>query len=229
MTSIGKIMAVFTAALSLVFLGFVWVTTVGGPNWRAEAQELDEHYVFDSGEGENPQYTIRSAHAGEDFNRSNAVLPPLVVEARKHRSGQQQEQIRALDEEIEAIRSELTNAEQFIQADTAALTKRETELRASLDALNAELRELTQQAIEKSQEAYDKRAQSERLRNDVVRLRTQLDEIRIDRHRGEVQREKLEDLLIRYEAQVEALKRRNRQLQEATTPYEEKPTVGATE
>ncbi len=229
MTSIGKIMAVFTAAASLVFLGFVWVSSVGGPNWRAEALELDEHYVLETGEGENSNYTIRTVHSGEQFDSSSPNLAKLVVDARRHRSEQQTQQIRALDEELATLNTELTNAEQFIQADLAALTKRENELASELEALNSELREITQQAIEKSQEAYDTRAESERLRNDVVRLKTQLNEIRIDRHRGEVQRAKLEDLLIRYEAQAEALKRRNRQLKAATTPYENGTKVGVVE
>jgi chromosome segregation ATPase len=155
----------------------------------------------------------------------------LVLAARKDLGQKQQEEIAALDEELQDLNLKLTDAEQFIQADLAALGQRSEELSTELQALDDRLRELTSQAIQKSQEAYDKRAQSERLRNDITRLKTQLAEIRIDHVRGIEQRAKLDDLLIRYEAQAETLKRRHQQLQAATdtTDYDPPPPNNATE
>jgi len=231
MTALGKIMAVFTAATSLVFLGFVWVNSVGGPNWRSESLSLDDNYVFQAAEGPNAGYSARSVGTGTQFNRSAATLPELVLAARKDLSQKQQEEITALDEELQELNLQLTDAEQFIQADLSALDQRSEELSTELQALDDQLRELTSQAIQKSQEAYDKRARSERLRNDITRLKTQLAEIRIDHVRGIEQRDRLTDLLIRYKAQAETLKRRHQQLQAATddTVYDPAPIDNATE
>jgi chromosome segregation ATPase len=222
MRSIGKVLAVFTAFGSLAFLGFAWVTAAGGPNWRAEAIDLREDYVVDNPEG-GAAYAVRSVRDADQFSKSSPLLPEVVIAARKHKATRQQEQIRELEEQIEGVKTELTNVEQFIRVDLAALAQREAELVAELTALNEQISALTQQGIEKAQAAYESQAEAQRLRNDVARLKTQLDEIRTDRHRAETQQAKLKDLLIRYESQLNALERRNQQLKSTTNPQDYNP------
>src|SRR5690606_7622829 len=58
MTIISKVMAVFVAAASLAFLGFVAVTLKAGTNWEGEARQV-EHYQLTTtpgAQGQPPTY-----------------------------------------------------------------------------------------------------------------------------------------------------------------------------
>ncbi len=50
MTKFAKCLVVFAVFASFAFLGFAWVSMMGGPNWDAEASALPDYSIQKSGD-----------------------------------------------------------------------------------------------------------------------------------------------------------------------------------
>ncbi len=221
MTSFGKLMTVFTVAVSLAFLGFVAIVVVGGPNWQAEANDAAlSDFVFEFPLNETESFSVKARREADTFSKSSESLPDVVIAARNHNVELQSKEIQPLQQSATQIEARLNDAEQFISADLAAMQIRENELQTQLNSLHARIEELSRQGIQKAEEAYDKQEEASKRRKDVIRLRAQLDETRIDLHRTVAQKQKLRDSLVRYKLYLEDLKQRNEQLQQANDSYE---------
>lgn len=226
MKLLGKILVIFTVAVSLAFLGFVGATNIGGVNWNAEMQSDDlGDYVFTPATPGTTTYSVRSRDATKQFSKSGESLAAVVVAARDQKVKNQQQEVGALDQQIEAAKAQLASAEQTIPLDIAAIGKRIEEIKQQQAAMQAQIDELNNQAQQQAQLAYNTRAEASKRRDDVVRLQAQLDELRTDRQRAEDLREKLERRLIEYQGQLASVTRRNEQLRAAKDPgYNAPPT-----
>ena len=51
MTKFAKCLVVFAVGASFAFLGFAWVSMMGGPNWEAEAAALPGYAITKGDDG----------------------------------------------------------------------------------------------------------------------------------------------------------------------------------
>ena len=215
MTKLGKILVVFTAIMSLAFAAFIAVTTLGGPNWRARAGELDR-YGFAEQPGETVTWAVTrrvAADADRNVTTSAASLPAAIVAAQNDLLSTQTEEIGRLDAQIEAVRRDLEAERQASVLDAQGVMRRLAELRAVVDRLDAEIVEVTRQAADQADKARQIVAEVEARRGDVARLAAELEQVRTDRYRVEEQSRQLDDLLVRLDGLIDRAGRRNRQLQ----------------
>lgn len=223
MTTISKCLVVFTAAACIAFLAFVGVTAFGGPNWRAEASELDGYYI-DQSEGDSPQWVVLSRDTADQVAGGTVVMPQAIVTARRQIRDEQQAEIDRLDRDLAETETRLNEARQLIEDDVEAFERRESELVAELDELQQQIEQLSNEGIRNSQQAQAVRAEAERRREDVYRLENQLEELRTDKYRAHEQAKRLRDQLIRVGGTVDRLERRKEQLEKSVAgerPYEE--------
>jgi chaperonin cofactor prefoldin len=217
MTTISKVLVVFTAAACIAFMAFVIVTAAGGPNWETEARQIPGYYLEQTS-GENPQWVVKSRLTGEQVAQGMASQPQAIVSARRKIRDDQKSEITQLDADLEQVKAELAEAKALIEVDVEAIEKREAELEAELADLRQQIQAAANEGIQKAQQAQAVQAEAVRRREDVYRLENQLEEIRTDKFRAQAQADKLRDQLVLLEGNLERLHRRNDQLKQRVSP-----------
>ena len=217
MTTFSKIFTVFITLASLSFLGFAWVTFVGGPNFQADQVEQLPEYVFEkSTDGKKVTWAVKTRRTLETVSATPPTLPGVVVAARKDFDQKLQDEITGLEKQIKVLEGDggkIAEARKLIEVDLKGLDTREKELQSELDARRAEIKEKTDEGIKKSQDSQAVRAEAARRREDVFRLLNQLEEIRTDYYRAVEQARKLADQLVRIRGSIDRSRRRLIQLQ----------------
>src|SRR5580704_3514322 len=80
MTTIAKCLVVFAVFASFAFLGFAWVSMMGGPNWDAEAFALPDYSIQKSGD----KWAVTERVGGATVNVARAsVEASAVIAARE--------------------------------------------------------------------------------------------------------------------------------------------------
>jgi small-conductance mechanosensitive channel len=211
MTTLSKLLVVLVAILSVAFMGFAGVTTLGGPNWRAMAGSMKD-YAFSQSEGDNPQWSVTSA-SGESL-KTSAVLPEVLVGAMDHKLGQQKTELDALTAQEPQVRERLQGFETSIEADKLSLQASLEANRARLAQLQQQYEQISRQVVQKTDEAQQVEQVVAARRTDVFRSTNQLEVLRADRALIGQLRRQMDDLIQQINADLEKASRRNRQLLE---------------
>lgn len=212
MTKYSKILAVFVLFASLAFMGFAAVNSVGGPNWRAQAEQ-ETDYIFEYSGGDNPTWSVKPRRGAEPTNlKSSPVLAEVLIAARKHKIQQQRAELDRIAKQIPQAEARIKQARELIAIDLQAMARREAQLAAHVKRLNDEADRIGLEAVAKANEAQQVRQQAELRRADVFRLKEQLDQAQTDYFQVVEQRRQLEDLLIRTNGVLARLQRRKDQL-----------------
>jgi chromosome segregation ATPase len=215
MNKFSKPLVVFTAAAAIAFLGFTAVSSVGGPNWTAEANEVSPDYAIVGEPGEKVTWKVTDNATGQNVSVSKSeVQGAAVIAARKHLAGKQKEEIDKLNAETAKAQADLETAKKYREVDTEAMQKRMEELTAKLEAVNKEILDTRAESVKKSQEAQAIRAEAERRRGDVFRLQRELAEIQSDLYQAKMHQEYLRDHLERLNGMIGPLERRHEQLEQ---------------
>jgi len=216
MNKYSKPLVVFTAAASITFLAFSAVSTVGGPNWDAEAELLPD-YKIEAVEGETTTWKVTNNRTGQAVSTTAPeVYAAAIIAARKDIDKLQGAEIARLNEETTEVKARLAEAIKLREADVQAMAQREANLSAQLDAVNKKILDTQNAAVAKSQEAQAIRADAEKRREDVYRLKRELEEIKADRYQALEHQKKLQDYLTRLEGVIGPLERRQEELEQAT-------------
>src|SRR5262245_6702004 len=95
-TTVGKVLSVAIAVASVIFMGFVLVATLGGPNWEAEARSIDG-YTFGKTDAQPIQWTA-TRHVGD-----KTISPSKTIE---------QVMVAVYDDKIQETRNQVQKLEQ---------------------------------------------------------------------------------------------------------------------
>jgi predicted RNase H-like nuclease (RuvC/YqgF family) len=213
MTKFAKCLVVFAVGASFAFLGFAWVSMMGGPNWDAEAAALPG-YEFTKAEGGS--WTVRDRATGQAITvKSPTVRASAILAAREDLAKKQDDETQKLSGPTAKYKKNLADAQKLNQADTKAMEARVQQLNTQLENLNAKILELSGDVVKRSQEAQLIRNEAAKRREDVFRLTRELAEIHTDQFRSEELERKLRDQLVRLDGVIVNLESRNQQLREA--------------
>jgi predicted RNase H-like nuclease (RuvC/YqgF family) len=222
MTKIGKCLVVFAVGASFAFLGFAWVSMMGGPNWDAEAAALPDYTIQKADDG---KWTVteRVGGASVSVQPSSTVEAAAIIAARDDLHKKQQTEIDRLKAETKEFRAGLAEVQKFNAADVKALAARVQELNQQLEGLNAKVLNLSNDVVKRSQEAQAIRTEAAKRREDVFRLTRELREIRADNFRADDLQKKLRDQLVQLKGVELALESRNKQLRSEVRGVSESP------
>jgi SMC interacting uncharacterized protein involved in chromosome segregation len=213
MTKFAKCLVVFAVGASFAFLGFAWVSMMGGPNWGAEAAALPG-YEFTK--GEDGKWKVTERATGQSVTvKSPTVRAAAILAAREDLTKRREDEIKNLSGPTAAYKKKLDEAKQFNAADTKAMEARVKELNAQLEALNTQILALSSNIVKQSQNVQQVRDEAAKRRADVFRLTRELAEIKTDHFRSEELERKLRDQLVRLDGVIASLESRNKQLREA--------------
>lgn len=217
MGKISRVLAVVTAVLSLAFLGFAGVTTLGGPNWRTEAAKLaptpadPAGYVFTRSLGENPQWTATATVTGETV-KTATVLPDVLVAAYDHKLAALNAELNEINQEQPQLEQRKAAMEKAIAADREALARAVAERQQYLQQLRQQYAAISQQVVQKTEQGRQVEEVVEARRRDVFRLANQLELLDADHVRIQQIEQQMVDLIRQIDADLAKAQRRQEQL-----------------
>ncbi|MFK7821825.1 MAG: hypothetical protein AB8G99_24210 [Planctomycetaceae bacterium] len=210
----NKVLSVFVAVASMVFLGLIVAYTAGGVNWSAEIQANDlSEYSFQLSEGEDAKWTVTGPN-GPMPSVPKARLADAVVKARKDLDSRQKAELRMLRDEIPNVDADLNAIRELKQIDTDAMTRRQAEVKSYLAELHKDVLQQSDIVTKRVRETTDTRTEAENRRKDVYRLTNELEVLRTDRARLVGLRRELADELLRLQIHLNSLKQRASQSQD---------------
>jgi predicted RNase H-like nuclease (RuvC/YqgF family) len=214
MTKFAKCLVVFAVGASFAFLGFAWVSMMGGPNWDAEAAGLPG-YAFAKDADGKWKVTERATGQTVPVTKSPTVRASAILAAREDLVHKQEAEIKTLAVPTADYKKKLAEAKKFNEIDVKAMEARVQQLNTQLQDLNTKILELSGEVVKRSQDAQLIRNEAAKRREDVFRLTRELTEIRTDHFRSEELERKLRDQLVRLDGVIASLETRNKQLREA--------------
>src|SRR5262245_38835217 len=125
-TTVGKVLSVATAIASVIFMGFVLVATLGGPNWEAEARSIDG-YAFGKTDAQPIQWTA-TRHVGDKSISPSKTLEQVVVAV--------------LDDKVNDIRTKAGDLEKQDAPLQAAITEANAAIATDVEALKKQIADL---------------------------------------------------------------------------------------
>jgi chromosome segregation ATPase len=213
MTKFAKCLVVFAVGASFAFLGFAWVSMMGGPNWDAEAAALPGYQIS---KGDDGKWKATDRATGKALTvKSPTVRASAILAAREDLESRRKAEIDSLAGPTAAYKKKLAEAKTLNEIDTKAMEARVKQLNAQLEALNTKILALSGEVVKRSQDAQAIRTEATKRREDVFRLTRELSEIRTDHFRSEELERKLRDQLVRLDGVIANLENRNKQLREA--------------
>jgi hypothetical protein len=213
MTKFAKCLVVFAVGASFAFLGFAWVSMMGGPNWDAEAAALPGYEIAKSQDG---KWTVKDRTTGQNINVAPATVhAAAIVAARKDLADKQDAEAQKLGTPTATYKKKLAEAQKLNQTDVKAMDARVQQLNSQLVDLNTKILGLSGEVVKRSLDAQAIRTEAAKRREDVFRLTREVSEIRTDHFRSEELERKLRDQLVRLDGVIANLENRNQQLREA--------------
>jgi len=209
-TTVGKVLSVATAVASVVFLGFVLVATLGGPNWVAEANSI-EGYSFARSDTDPVQWSAKS-HVGGGSIAANVAIEPVLVGVYDARIKAAKDAAQTLADKEPQLQTRLTEATASIDVDYKALKDQIDDLSKLLAQTEAESLATAEQVEAKAEEVRKIELQIQSRREDVLRLAAQVEEIRTDRFRVRELQQQMQDLIQQIDGSLERAENRRRQL-----------------
>lgn len=206
---LSRILAIVVTALSIAFLGFAGVVTLGGPNWQATARSMTE-YKFTRDPGPSGQWTATSPD-GESVG-SSKVLPSVIVSALEDKNRRLQERLG----ELTSLEPQLAENEQRLtqqmEADKQALEASLARERERLSQLQQQAAQLSNQIVQQSAAGTAVEQEVSARRGDVFRLQNQLEILRADEARIEQIHRQMADLIEQIDADLNKARLREQQL-----------------
>lgn len=209
-TTVGKVLSVATAVASVIFLGFVLVATMGGPNWVAEANSI-EGFTFARTEVAPITWSATS-HTGGANIPANAAIEAVIAGAYDAKIKQVTEATKVYTEKEPKLQQDIADATASITTDLDALQKEVDALSKMLAATEAESLATAEQVEAKAEEVRKVELQIQSRREDVQRLSTQVEEIRTDRFRTRALQQQMQDLIQQIDGSLERAESRQQQL-----------------
>ncbi len=206
---VSRLLAIVVTVLSIAFLGFAGVVTLGGPNWDATARSLKD-YQFTHAPGPNGQWTATSPD-GESVG-SSPLLPGAIVAALDDTNKKLQGQLGELNDRDPQLRDSIQKIERQIAADREALTASLARKQQQLKDLQEQTAELSDQIVQQTTQGIAVEEVVSDRRSDVFRLTNQLAVLRADEARIEQIRQQMADLIEQINADLDKARRREQQL-----------------
>ena len=212
-TTVGKVLSVATAIASVIFMGFVLVATMGGPNWEAEAQSI-EGYTFGKTDAQPVQWTA-TRHVGDKSISPSKTIEQVIVAVLDDKIQETRTKVQQFEEQAGPLQAQIAEAKSANEADEKALQAHLEELAALLEATEAEVQQTAEQVEAKAEEVRKVELRIQARREDVLRLSAQVEEIRGDRFRIHEVQQQLQDLIQQIDGNIERAQRRRAQLEGA--------------
>jgi hypothetical protein len=209
-TTVGKVLSVATAVASVIFLGFVLVATLGGPNWVAEANSIDG-FSFSRTEVAPIQWSA-AAHVGGGNIPANAAIEPVLVGVYDAKIKQVKDATTEYTDKEAPLQQAIAEADATIKVDLEALDLEVKELDKMLAATEAESLATAEQVEAKAEEVRKIELQIQSRREDVQRLESQVEQIRTDRFRIHELQQQMQDLIQQIDGSLERAEARQKQL-----------------
>ncbi len=206
---VSRLLAIVVTVLSIAFLGFAGVVTLGGPNWDATARSLRD-YQFTHDPGPNGQWTATSPD-GESVG-SSPLLPGVIVAALDDANRKLQDRLGELNDREPQLRESIQNMERQISADREALTASLAQKQQLLKDLQDESARLSDQVVQQTTQGIAVEKVVSDRRSDVLRLTNQLAVLRADEARIEQIHQQMVDLIEQINADLDKARRREQQL-----------------
>lgn len=205
----NKVLSVFLAVASVVFLGFTVAYVAGGVNWQSEMNSPDlTEYNFQLSEGEEPKWTVTGVGDKQIASVPESQLSQAIVKARKDLDTRQRTKLGALNTLVPQVTEQLEAVQSIEKVDLEALKKRETEVEAYLQQIHTAVLSVSDSLSKKVQDTTDTRTRSADRRRDVYRLTNELEVLRTDRARLVELRRELADEYLRLQITNHSLKQR---------------------
>ncbi len=221
--SMGKVLTVITTFMSVAFLGFAFAAVVGGPNWQAQAEALQNHVVEKTVTDKETTYTVKSKSAPRkdeaEFTKTSKVLPEVILAAHHDELKDLDARIIALQPQLAPLEARLKEVMAHQVVDRKAMDQREQELSADFQKAAKQVQDLSVEGDKIAQEALTVWAEEELRREDVYRYRNHFEELEVDRFQLLEQKKRLQDELSRLRGVLARLQRRHDQL-ETRASYE---------
>lgn len=217
MTRFSKILVVFVAAASLSFFAFVGALILGGPNWSALADQMqntDEYghkVTFKAPDVPKGSWTVTDTRSNTTIG-TDPLLPAVILKAQDQVLRNLREELTDLKGKIEVETAARDLAKQTIAADHLGIKARATAYEDQLKKLSAEVVTATEALAQKGVDLAAIQKQFEERRFEVYRLQTQLELLRDDLFAAERQRAALQDELLQLKESEQRLTARQQQL-----------------
>lgn len=206
----SKILVVFIATASVAFMGFAFALNNAGPNWQAEAENLDE-YTFTYTPGENPTWAATYRNDPQQV-ASNRSLGAVVIRAYADAKRRNDEAAAAITPQIQPLQDRTRAITDFVSQDMAAIRVRHDQLLSEVASLDEQIKSTGLQGDRFAEQAITIRTETERRRESVFRLKRELDQIENDHYFQIGQKQRLLDKLHQLEGIRLRLQQRHQQL-----------------
>src|SRR5205823_2167592 len=117
---LAKCLVVFAVGASFAFLGFAWVSLIGGPNWDAEAAALAD-YSIEKENAPDGKWSVKERTAGRTVTvPAPSVQASALIAARRDLKAQQDAEATKLEAETKSYKEKLAEVQKQNQADIKA-------------------------------------------------------------------------------------------------------------
>lgn len=209
-TTVGKVLSVATAVASVIFAGFVFVATLGGPNWVAQANAIPG-YAFTRAEVA-PYTWSAKADVGEGNIPGSPTIESVISAVYNAKIQKVTADTQKLNEAVPGLQAKADQSLISVKADLTALDAQVAELTKLLNETEQESLSTAKAVEAKAEEIRKVELQIQSRREDVLRLSAQVDEIRTDRFRIAELQQQMRDLIQQIDGSLERAERRQAQL-----------------
>lgn len=217
MEKFSRVLAVLIAVLSVAFMGFAGVVSFGGPNWEAEARNL-EGYTFNLAPGEVRIWSATRAVDRQELSTKTPLLPQVLTAAIQDRTQQAQAERDRLASAIPDLENQIKTLSAMQEADKPALdayfqqqTQRLAQTHAQIETTSKEQETLATE-VRKVEDQLASR------REDVFRLELEHRVLTADVERIKQNVAVVEEQIRLLEDELDKAQRRKRELDERGLP-----------
>ncbi|MDX1970835.1 MAG: hypothetical protein SFV23_26955 [Planctomycetaceae bacterium] len=220
MTQLAKVLVVFVAAASLGFAAFAGAMSRGGVNWERAGNSPAIAGRVSISRGDTGTYTATGRLSGQQI-ASSVNLAEVVTKSQKQILDDLKAELTALQTEVSNRTPQLAAINTLTAADLAGLQRHSTAWAGQLQALSAEIVQLTDEVATTGTKAQQLQDAVRELRFEVMRLRNQLELLRDDSYAAAAQRKALEfELLLLKENRLRLERRQNQLKAQLSGSYE---------
>ncbi len=219
MTRFSKVLVVFVAATSLGFFAFVGALVLGGPNWTALANQIQNtpdygrQVAFKAPDVPKGSWTATHIRSNTSI-ATDPLLAAVILKAQDRILKDLKDELADLKAKIDAETAARDLAVQTITADHAGIKVRAAAYNEQLKKIAAEIATATENLSQKGVELTKVQKQFEERRYEVFRLQSQLELLRDDLYASQRQRDALQDELLQLKASQQRLSARQQQLKQ---------------
>ena len=211
MEKFSRVLAVLVAVLSIAFMGFAAVVSFGGPNWEAEARNL-EGYTFSRSEGETPIWTATRAAGRVELTPKSPLLPEVLTAAIRDRTEQAKQERDTKAQEIPDLQKQAQALAAMQEADVPALDRYFQVQSQRLSDTHAQIDTTSQQQEMLAGEVSKIEDQIQSRREDVFRLELEYRVLEADKKRVSQNVDVVKEQIRLLEDELDKAQRRKQEL-----------------